>query len=85
MITLVVMGLSRGVTVHVGTSFGTAQETSSATSGSVRRASSSSKTIKLRLNRSRRQLAQEKEQQKRQIASKESLSTFYYILNCAQC
>lgn len=65
------MGLSRGVTVHVGTSFGTARETSSAASGSTRRPTkSSSKTIQLKLNRSRKQLAQEKEQQKRRIESK---------------
>jgi hypothetical protein len=51
-----IMGLSGRVTVHFGTSF-TSKRTGTP------------KPLKIKLNKSRRQLAQEQEQQKRRIAS----------------
>jgi hypothetical protein len=54
---LTIMGLSGRVTVHFGTSF-TSKRTGTP------------KPLKIKLNKSRRQLAQEQEQQKRRIASK---------------
>ena len=63
------MGLSRGITVHVGNSFATAWEMTLVASGGTRRASSTTKTIKLKLNRSQKQLAKYQDKQKRQIES----------------
>jgi hypothetical protein len=51
------MGLSGHVTVHFGTSFTSTRPTNPR------------KPLKIKLNKSRKQLAQEQEQQKRRIAS----------------
>ena len=62
------MGLSGRVTVHFGTSF-TSKRTGAP------------KPLKIKLNKSRRQLLQEQEQQKWRIASKYTLFNLnFYIL-----